>query len=1103
MTDAYSQAERDYRADLAQRSGARAPASLGEVWTSEWRRSGLDTLFGQARYLSESHDELQRAIEGASGTSIGEFARANGVRFDGTVEGRIAALNRLADLLPEEARQEIEPLRDVRARASDKAQKVEKEAAETDAATYGLSGVATGFLAGMARQLADPAVLAANIATAPIGGPIAGRFIPVVARQAAAGAIGQALVEPAIERGRAELGLDSGFTRAAGNVLEAGLGSGALTALFKGGAAAIRAARGVSRAEKPGGGADVSGAPENRTVESPNGSALEPADLEAAAALAERNALLDRLTRGGASAQDLEAVTAALENARPVDRASEVLARGRRAANPNLFLPTDADGRELLIRPGGERLAVQSRVVELSDLVASHDLEGRPNVNYPAELQPRDRAAPASRAFIAERAAALEPELLGASPTAATGAPVIGPDGLVESGNGRVMMIARAYDRHPERAAAYRAFLEREGYDVADMKFPVLVRVREGELPLSQRAALAREANVAPTAGFSIRERARADAQALDAAVLAHWRGGDIASAENAGFVRAFVERVVAAEDRPSFIGADDRLSADGAKRIEAALVQRAWAADDVVAALYESADPNSRAITGAFADTAPLMARLKAAVADGRIGADVDPAPALLDAFRLVVRARATGAKVADLVEQLDLEKGAVPDNVKAAARLYFRNDELTLAAGRDAVAARITQAIERALDQGNAVGDLFGAAFDTAGTLRAAKLAGQGLDEQPLFSGQATGVVARTALELPEFLSARQKLTAAQPFATIDEALAIAPAHQARLIAALQEAAGDASAVKDPGVKHNRARMEQKVAEKYRGNVKGLTDLVRAGVAVAAPDHADAIAQSLGKSLRVIDEGWHVNDAGYLDRKLEVIFPDGMMAEVQLWPPEILAAKTEGEAMYVRRREAAPAARAAMLELEQAYWAAVRSRLDAAWSEIGGSPNASKSDANALRASASDSSRPSQVTSASATGRQPLAPTENARAPDTTATVSPQENQRVGDAGIGASKDNVSAPGSEGNMLARLVADQADEQARRGGPGVVEAHALRQEAERVLGDLGDLELAVVAPDGSLRKLSARAALQEAAEDAQAAAELSACIGEAAKEAA
>jgi hypothetical protein len=1140
----------DYLAELGNRPAARPPASIGEIWSAEWTRSGLDTIGGLGHPLAEASDDLAQAVSVAAGKDWREYAEEKGTPLASIspfAEDRIGLLNRLADTLPEEKQKELAPLRDVHARAADKAQKIERNASDVAAGAYGLSGIATSFLAGIARQSVDPANLIAGAATAPLGGPFAGSAVKVIARQAAAGGLAQAAVEPYIVSARQELGLE---THALEDIGQAALGAAGIAGIFRAGAWGMRVAGRAARGEelfppKPAGptaGQQVADLLRSYTPDRLQGAldrVIGPAELDAAATLADRDRLIAQATAGQAQGElRLRETIAALEEGRPpplgvaqVDNLyrqaldlvrteknastsfvqrklgldyNDAVAIMTRLEREGVIGPADRHGARSvleqktpaaagstiapgstqdLIRPNGGRITVAPHIVELGDLVVSHDLAGNPNPNYPPALQPRDRSAPASRTWIAEKAAALEPELLGEAPTAGLGAPVIGPDNVVESGNGRALLLAQAYAKHPGRAGAYRKFLEAQGHDISGFKEPVLVRVRQGELAIEERAAFAREANVAPVAGLSTRERAFADAKGIDANLMAAYRGGSVLSAENAPFVRAFADRLVAPEERPQFIGGDDRLSAEGARRIEAAIVAKAWSAPDIVTALYESADPTSKAILGAMADTAPSVARLAAAVAEKRVPADASPIAALLDAFRLVERARAGGLRVGDLAAQVDLEHGAVSTAVIDAAKLFFRDDAMRVAAGREVVAARIDKAVTRALEHENALGDLFGVKPTAENALRAGALAGLELGDQPLFAG-ASGVVRRDALDPTTFARQRAELTAAQPFATLDEAIARAPAAQAELVSALEEAAGKES-VRDPGVKLDRARMAWKVEHKYKGDLRSLTDITRAGVVVNMPADAEPIVAKLSARYRIIDEGWNVTPEGYFDRKIEVILPDGTMTEVQFWPPEVYAAKIgEGHRLYEQAR-AAPAHEQAQWEKRQkAFWSEVQARVDAAWREvIGGSPKEAKSSANDLRAAASESGRASVSESISAgeTGSQPLAPADQARPSSATAaTVVPQENQRVAIEPSTANVSGAAAARNDKNITVNQIGDPV----------------LAREYERVLAELGgDIELTM--PDGT--KISARAALEDARADARAAAELEDCIGAAA----
>jgi len=104
-------------------------------------------------------------------------------------------------------------------------------------------------------------------------------------------------------------------------------------------------------------------------------------------------------------------------------------------ASPTASIIAPAARRFNAYTPTGRAVLVEPRVVELDRLIASHGPDGRPNPAYPhAEgLQPRDRSAAPSQDQVRTIAARLIPERLLPNVEARTGAPIIGPDLVVES----------------------------------------------------------------------------------------------------------------------------------------------------------------------------------------------------------------------------------------------------------------------------------------------------------------------------------------------------------------------------------------------------------------------------------------------------------------------------------------------------------------------------------------------------------------------------------------------------------------------------------------------------------------------------------------------
>lgn len=367
------QASQDYLDELRGRPGVRAPATFGEAWNAEWQRSGLDTIGGIGKPFQDAYQELSDAVEAAHGADLGTLTARYGVNMGAAVtpDRRIAALNALADVLPEEQRKTIDPLRDVRARAADKAQAIEREASDVAGSTYGLAGHAGAFLAGIARQTLDPVNLAAMGVTVPIGGPLEGPILKVIGRQALAGGLAQAAVEPYVQPARGELGLASGFKEGAIDVAQAALGGGGMAGLFRGAGAAIRLARRLPAAdgEFRAAGNAAAARPEIAAVESappataPSEiervfSAAAPEDMEAAARHAETRQMVDATMPAGGEPQlhaaALEDAAQAMEAGRPVDaeaiRSPAVRIDGDVHEGPNHGIAAD-DAEQRLGRP--------------------------------------------------------------------------------------------------------------------------------------------------------------------------------------------------------------------------------------------------------------------------------------------------------------------------------------------------------------------------------------------------------------------------------------------------------------------------------------------------------------------------------------------------------------------------------------------------------------------------------------------------------------------------------------------------------------------------------------------------------------------------------
>ena len=320
-------------------------------------------------------------------------------------------------------------------------------------------------------------------------------------------------------------------------------------------------------------------------------------------------------------------------------------------AQPAQEIPFQPIEQDKAITPAGAEHAVEYAIVDADTLVASHDRFGNLNPAYPQTLQPRDRSRAASQLQIERLSRDLRPELLDRSPGAESGAPIIDPGGVVESGNARTIALQTAYAKGT--AENYRQYLAGKGYPVEGVGKSVLVRIRRSELTPEQRLAFTREANQQAVMSLSRTERAFTDAEAMPPGLVNLYEGGAVDLAKNRDFVRSFVRDVVGPTEQTTFVSAKGELTADGVQRIEAALLAKAYSDRRLVERIAEAADPGRRTIRNVLVDVAPQWAAMRESVAAGRTHADIDQTKALLDAVNLIDRSERERVPVSDLVNQ------------------------------------------------------------------------------------------------------------------------------------------------------------------------------------------------------------------------------------------------------------------------------------------------------------------------------------------------------------------------------------------------------------------------------------------------------------------
>lgn len=426
-----------------------------------------------------------------------------------------------------------------------------------------------------------------------------------------------------------------------------------------------------------------------------------------AAALALDAAAEDRPVRVGGLAEAEQA------RARPTSEALSALDEtpGDATLRARLLDETTA------VTTRGTEIPARYALVELKDLVTSHDDDLARNPAFPPELQPRSRERAGAQARNHALEAELNPKRLMRETGAESGAPIVSPDGVVESGNGRTIALRRSAARDGEAYGRYRAELAAQGFDTAGMEQPVLVRLRTQALTGERRAGLAREMNADVTERMGAAEQAMADAAQLDAGVLSALDIEGVAGER--AFARRFIARV-APDAQNTLIAADGALSKMGAERVKAALMAHAYGDPRLVEALFEAADPNIKTIGQALSEASPEWAALRAAVARGDTPAELDLTGALRAAVDLVRWARdarrPVGEVIAERLGQTEMFGGeAIGAETEAFLRLFYRDEAFRRPRAADSIAAALKDYSRQA--QAVTPGpDLFGGTPDAA---------------------------------------------------------------------------------------------------------------------------------------------------------------------------------------------------------------------------------------------------------------------------------------------------------------------------------------------------------------------------------------------------
>lgn len=374
----------------------------------------------------------------------------------------------------------------------------------------------------------------------------------------------------------------------------------------------------------------------------------------------------------------------------------------------------------------GAEVKTAFKVVDASSLIISNNLDGTINPAFPEELQPRDRTRLSSKIQVNNIASSLRPAQLTDSGMSSHGAPIVGADNVVESGNGRSMGIWRAYQQ--DQATDYRQYLIDHASEfglkadvIARMAMPVLVRERVTEL---DRAQFARDSNISDLQEMAASEKAYADAQFLTESVMALFNpsdDGNLLARSNDSFIRSFL-REIGDTATAGLLTSDGRPTKQLIDRIQNAIFAKAYKDERLVRLVAEEPDPEMRNILTALNTAASDFAQMQTLSGDAHHdavsglvdgiesvdGLDRQAIAALQEAINLVREAKDNGQAVEEVIAQRGLFGDSSPE-AEALAMFIVANNRSAkrMGAAFKSLAKRINAELTH---QQQALGDMFG---------------------------------------------------------------------------------------------------------------------------------------------------------------------------------------------------------------------------------------------------------------------------------------------------------------------------------------------------------------------------------------------------------
>lgn len=307
-----------------------------------------------------------------------------------------------------------------------------------------------------------------------------------------------------------------------------------------------------------------------------------------------------------------------------------------------------------------DQYAMRWRLLDMKDVIASHTTMFEENPRYDQELQPRDRGKVMAKNIVRKNASRMAPDLLLRDTGALdVGPPIVGPDFMVESGNGRFIAMQIASEENPDIWARYQKSLRDRaasyGFDETDFEGlanPVLVRERTANV---NRLDFVAEANHAPIQEMGIVETARADSKRLPLSTLGELQQveGSLADAlraqANAPIV-ASVMQLVPLNDQTKLIDEDLKLSPLGIERVKSTLFYATFpgeSGDRLTEAFFGTDDEVALNMKKGLENSLPTLGVLRAKTQAGTTHPELDISEDLAVAVDHYLRVKNQGMSV------------------------------------------------------------------------------------------------------------------------------------------------------------------------------------------------------------------------------------------------------------------------------------------------------------------------------------------------------------------------------------------------------------------------------------------------------------------------